>query len=113
MNTPGVKVGKKENKIGQRCSITNDIIFEDVHLPKEALVGEGGQGFKVAMKTFDRSRPWIAAGAAGLIRRALDESRGLLARAQDLRRADRAAPGGAVHAGRDGDRVRGDAPLCA
>ena len=75
MKTPGVKVGKKENKMGQRASLTNDIIFEDVRLPKSALVGEEGGGFKVAMKTFDRSRPWIAAGAAGLIKRALDESK--------------------------------------
>ena len=75
MSTPGVKVGKKENKLGQRASLTNDIIYEDVFIPKENLVGEEGQGFKVAMKTFDRSRPWIAAGAAGVIRRALDESR--------------------------------------
>ena len=44
-------------------------------MPKENLIGEEGGGFKVAMKTFDRSRPWIAAGAAGIIRRALDESR--------------------------------------
>jgi acyl-CoA dehydrogenase len=75
MSTPGVKIGKKEDKMGQRCSLTNDIIFEDVRLPKENLIGEEGGGFKVAMKTFDRSRPWIAAGAAGLIKRSLDESR--------------------------------------
>jgi acyl-CoA dehydrogenase len=75
MKTPGVKIGKKENKMGQRASLTNDIIFEDVRVPKENLIGEEGGGFKVAMKTFDRSRPWIAAGAAGIIRRALDESR--------------------------------------
>src|SRR5207237_521993 len=74
-NLPGVKIGKKENKMGQRASLTNDVIFEDVQLPKEALVGEEGGGFKIAMKTFDRSRPWIAAGAAGIIRRSLDESR--------------------------------------
>ena len=75
MKAPGVKIGKKENKMGQRASLTNDVIFEDVRLPKDALVGEEGGGFKVAMKTFDRSRPWIAAGAAGLIKRSLDESR--------------------------------------
>jgi acyl-CoA dehydrogenase len=75
MASPGVKIGKKENKMGQRASLTNDIIFEDVKVPKENLLGEEGGGFKVAMKTFDRSRPWIAAGAAGIIRRALDESR--------------------------------------
>ncbi|HEX2570866.1 MAG TPA: acyl-CoA dehydrogenase family protein [Polyangia bacterium] len=74
-NTPGVKIGKKENKMGQRASLTNDVIFEDVKIPKTALIGQEGAGFKVAMKTFDRSRPWIAAGAAGLIRRALEESR--------------------------------------
>jgi acyl-CoA dehydrogenase len=74
-DTPGVKIGRKEDKMGQRCSNTCDVIFEDVKLPKSALVGEEGAGFKVAMKTFDRSRPWIAAGATGLIRRCLEESR--------------------------------------
>ena len=71
----GVKVGKKENKMGQRASNTTDVIFDEVRLPKEALLGQEGEGFKIAMKTFDRSRPWIAAGAAGLIGRALHESR--------------------------------------
>ena len=75
MNTPGVKVGKKENKMGQRSSVTSDIIFEDVKVSKKNLLGEEGQGFKVAMKTFDRSRTWIAAGAAGIIKRSLDECR--------------------------------------
>jgi acyl-CoA dehydrogenase len=74
--TPGVKIGKKENKLGQRASITNDVIFEDVRIPRENLLGNEGEGFKIAMRTFDRSRPWIAAGAAGVIRRALEESRG-------------------------------------
>jgi len=74
-NTPGVKPGRKENKMGQRASNTTDVIFEDCKLPKTALVGPEDGGFKVAMKTFDRSRPWIAAGAAGIIRRSLEESR--------------------------------------
>jgi len=74
-NTPGVKAGRKENKMGQRASNTTDVIFEDCKIPKSALVGTEDGGFKVAMKTFDRSRPWIAATAAGVIRRALDESR--------------------------------------
>jgi acyl-CoA dehydrogenase len=74
-NTPGVKAGRKENKMGQRASNTTDVIFEDVKLSKSALVGTEDGGFKVAMKTFDKSRPWIAAMAAGVIRRALEESR--------------------------------------
>ncbi len=73
-DTPGVKTGRKEDKMGQRASNTTDVIFEDVVVPKEALIGREDQGFKIAMMTFDRSRPWIAAGATGAIRRALEES---------------------------------------
>jgi acyl-CoA dehydrogenase len=74
-DTPGVKTGRKEDKMGQRASNTTDVIFEDVKIHKSQLVGSEDGGFKIAMKTFDRSRPWIAATAAGVIRRALDESR--------------------------------------
>jgi acyl-CoA dehydrogenase len=74
-STPGVKAGRKENKMGQRASNTTDVIFEDVKLPKSALVGPEDGGFKIAMRTFDKSRPWIAATAAGVIRRSLEESR--------------------------------------
>ena len=74
-NAPGVKAGRKENKMGQRASNTTDVIFEDVKIPKSALVGSEDGGFKVAMRTFDKSRPWIAAMATGVIRRALEESR--------------------------------------
>jgi acyl-CoA dehydrogenase len=73
--TAGVSVGKKENKMGQRCSNTTDVIFEEVKVGKGNIVGAEGEGFKVAMRSFDRTRPWIAAGAAGIIRRSLDESR--------------------------------------
>jgi acyl-CoA dehydrogenase len=61
--------------MGQRCSNTTDVIFEEVKVGKANIVGPEGDGFKVAMRTFDRTRPWIAAGAAGIIRRALEESR--------------------------------------
>jgi acyl-CoA dehydrogenase len=74
-NTPGVKTGRKEDKMGQRASNTTDVIFEDCKIPKSALLGSEDAGFKIAMKTFDRSRPWIAATAAGVIRRSLEESR--------------------------------------
>jgi acyl-CoA dehydrogenase len=74
-NAPGVSVGKKENKMGQRASNTTDVIFDEVRLTRKNVVGGEGEGFKVAMRTFDRTRPWIAAGAAGIIRRCLDECR--------------------------------------
>jgi acyl-CoA dehydrogenase len=70
----GVSVGKKENKLGQRASNTVDVIFEEVRLRPEHIIGEPGKGFAIAMETFDKSRPMIAAQCAGLIRRAMDES---------------------------------------
>jgi acyl-CoA dehydrogenase len=73
---PGVSVGKKENKLGQRASNTVDVIFEDVELTADNLLGEPGRGFAIAMETFDKSRPMIASQCAGLIRRAMDESIG-------------------------------------
>lgn len=73
-DTPGVSVGKKEDKLGQRASDTATIHFEDVKVPKENMIAPPGQGFKVAMQTFDRTRPDIGAGACGLMRRCLDES---------------------------------------
>lgn len=73
-NTPGVKVGKKFDKLGQRASDTAEIVFENVEVPEENRLGEEGQGFYLAMKVFDYSRPGVAAAAVGLQRRALDES---------------------------------------
>ena len=73
-STPGIKAGRKEDKMGHRASNTTDVIMEDVKVHKSQLLGAEDGGFKIAMKTFDRSRPWIAASAAGTIRRALDES---------------------------------------
>jgi acyl-CoA dehydrogenase len=71
---PGLSVGKKEDKMGQRASDTADVILEDVKVGKEHLIGKEGEGFTIAMKTFDRTRPWIGALATGLMRRAIHES---------------------------------------
>ena len=71
--TPGISIGKKEDKMGQRASDTATIILEDVVVKKENVLAEAGDGFKLAMQTFDRTRPDIAAGACGIMRRALDE----------------------------------------
>jgi acyl-CoA dehydrogenase len=72
---PGVSAGKKEDKLGQRASDTADVIFEDVRLTSENLLGAPGQGFAIAMETFDKSRPMIAAICSGIIRRCAEESR--------------------------------------
>lgn len=70
----GLSIGKKEDKMGQRASDTATVILEDVKVPKRNVIAEAGDGFKVAMQTFDRTRPDIGAAACGLMRRALDES---------------------------------------
>lgn len=60
--------------MGQRASDTRGITFEDVRIPKEnVLLGEGA-GFKIAMETFDKTRPPVASGAVGLAQRCLDEA---------------------------------------
>ncbi|XP_012285184.1 probable medium-chain specific acyl-CoA dehydrogenase, mitochondrial [Orussus abietinus] len=70
----GVVPGRKEMNMGQRASDTRMITFEDVRVPEEnVLMGEGA-GFKIAMGTFDKTRPPVAAGAVGLAQRALDEA---------------------------------------
>ncbi|MFN8372239.1 MAG: acyl-CoA dehydrogenase family protein [Anaerolineae bacterium] len=70
---PGVSVGKKFDKLGQRASDTAEIVFENVEVPAENMVGKEGQGFYLAMGVFDHSRPGVAAAAVGLQRRALEE----------------------------------------
>lgn len=60
--------------MGQRASDTRGITFEDVRIPKENVLGKEGEGFKIAMTTFDKTRPPVAAGAIGLAQRALDEA---------------------------------------
>ncbi|WP_100332502.1 acyl-CoA dehydrogenase [Bacillus xiapuensis] len=69
---PGFSVGKKEKKLGIRSSPTTEIIFEDCRVPKENVLGEEGDGFKVAMMTLDGGRNGIAAQAVGIAQGALD-----------------------------------------
>jgi butyryl-CoA dehydrogenase len=72
--TPGFDFGKKENKMGIRASATRELVFEDCKVPATNLLGKEGQGFMVAMKTFDASRPGVAAQAVGIAQGALDEA---------------------------------------
>jgi acyl-CoA dehydrogenase len=73
-DTPGITVGRKEINMGQRCSDTRGITFEDVVVPASNVIATEGQGFKLAMRAFDYTRPPVAIGAVGLARRALDEA---------------------------------------
>ncbi len=70
----GVSVGKKEWNMGQRCSDTRGLTFENVVVPEANVVGEVGDGWKLAMAAFDYTRPAVSAAAVGLARAAMEHS---------------------------------------
>src|ERR1700689_3700719 len=72
--TPGFSVGEAEHKLGIRGSSTPPLYFSDCHIPSDALLGEEGNGFKIAMQTLDGGRIGLAAQALGIAQAALDAS---------------------------------------
>ena len=71
---PGFTVGQHEKKLGIRGSATSELIFNNVRLGKEHLLGQEGKGFKIAMMTLDGGRIGIAAQALGIAQGAIDET---------------------------------------
>ena len=71
-DSPGLSIGRTERKLGQRGSNTTEVFLENVNVPVENLLGRAGDGFIIAMKDFDMSRPAIAAQALGIAEGALD-----------------------------------------
>jgi len=71
-NTPGISTGVPENKLGIRSSNTTQVIFEDVRVPAKNLLGQEGDGFKIAMKTLDISRAVVGAMATGVAQGAFE-----------------------------------------
>ena len=71
-NLPGVKIVSNLKKMGQRASVQTEFVFEDVEVPKENLIGGEGQGFILAMKTFERTRTGVAALSVGNARAAYE-----------------------------------------
>eukprot|EP00597_Dinobryon_sp_UTEXLB2267_P004328 CAMPEP_0170074660 /NCGR_PEP_ID=MMETSP0019_2-20121128/11925_1 /TAXON_ID=98059 /ORGANISM="Dinobryon sp., Strain UTEXLB2267" /LENGTH=373 /DNA_ID=CAMNT_0010285107 /DNA_START=152 /DNA_END=1273 /DNA_ORIENTATION=- len=72
MKSPGLSLGKKEDKLGIRGSSTATVTFEDVKVPKFNLLGELGMGFKIAMTTLDSGRIGVASQALGIAQASLD-----------------------------------------
>jgi acyl-CoA dehydrogenase len=70
-DTPGIIRGPKEHNLGQHASNTARVTFEEVKVPASYRLGEDGDGFTIAMRTFDHTRPGIAAGANGITKAAL------------------------------------------
>jgi alkylation response protein AidB-like acyl-CoA dehydrogenase len=73
-DTPGLSVGKEEDKMGLRLSNTTDLIFEDCRVPVANRIGEEGEGFKLAMKNLDRSRPIGSIGSVSIAQAAIDHA---------------------------------------
>jgi len=71
-DAPGFEVGRIEPKMGIKGSTTGELFFNDCRVPAANLVGEEGDGFKIAMRILDRSRPGIAAQALGIAQGATD-----------------------------------------
>jgi acyl-CoA dehydrogenase len=71
-DTPGITIGKKENKMGQRAADTRELSFENVRVPARFRLGEGMDGFKIAMRTLDESRATVGAAAVGIARAAME-----------------------------------------
>lgn len=71
-NTPGVSFGKLEDKLGIRASATCQMMLDNVKIPKESVLGEVGEGFKIAMMTLDRGRIGIASQALGIAQASYD-----------------------------------------
>ncbi|HML32627.1 MULTISPECIES: acyl-CoA dehydrogenase [Sporomusa] len=71
---PGFTFGKKEHKMGINTSITMELVFQELKVPKENLLGKEGDGFKIAMATLDGGRIGVAAQALGIAQAALDHA---------------------------------------
>jgi alkylation response protein AidB-like acyl-CoA dehydrogenase len=74
LERPGVSCGDIHGKLGVRAGSTGWLSFQDVEIPRENLIGEEGEGFKIAMSCLDNGRYTVAAGATGLIRASLESS---------------------------------------
>ncbi|RPI87249.1 MAG: butyryl-CoA dehydrogenase, partial [Chloroflexi bacterium] len=74
LDRPGIRKGDLHGKLGVRAGSTGWLSFENVRIPEENLIGEEGEGFRIAMSCLDNGRYTVAAGATGLIRACLEAS---------------------------------------
>ncbi len=74
-NLPGIDIKPRLQKMGQKASVQNEIIYTDVEVPAENMLGQEGHGFLIAMKTFDRTRTGVAALSVGTARASFEISK--------------------------------------
>ncbi len=104
---PGFTFGAPEHKLGIKGSPTRELYFDNCEIPADRLIGDEGQGFKIALRTLDHTRVTIAAQALGIAQGALDYAVGYVKERKQFGQRDRRLPGPAVHARRHGDEAGG------
>ena len=110
-DTPGYTVLKIEEKLGQRAHDTAQLVFEDIRLTPDLMLGEPGQGYRIALSNLESGRIAIASQALGAARAAYEAALALCQGARDIRQADYRASGGELPPRRYGDRNRSGAPV--
>ena len=105
----GFALGAPERKLGIRVA-TRELLFEGCRLPGDRVIGEPGDGLRIALRTLDHTRVTIGAQAVGIAAGALDLATAYAKERPAVRHRDRPVPGRAVHAGRHGDGPRGRPP---
>jgi len=107
-NTPGVKYGRNEDKMGWKAQPTRTISFEGVRIPAGNRIGPEGQGFVYAMKGLDGGRLNIASCSLGAAQAALEQSLRYVGGTQAVRQTTGRVPGPAVQAGRYAHRFNSE-----
>ena len=108
---PGLRVGKKEDKLGIRASSTCELLLDECRVPRANVLGDPGQGYKVAIETLNEGRIGIGAQMVGLSQGALDHH-GLRPGTQAVRQGDRGVLGGSVSARSGGHGTRDGSGGC-
>ena len=108
-DTPGFAVARLEPKMGISGSTTGELTFDDCRIPAANLLGEEGEGFRIAMRILDRSRPGVAAQALGIAQGATDYALEYAKTRETMGKPIGAAPADPGEARRHGDGVRGGA----
>ena len=110
-DAPGFEVARLEPKMGISGSTTGELVFDGCRVPAANLLGAEGEGFRIAMRILDRSRPGVAAQGLGIAPGRDGLRAGVREDARDDGQADRPAPADRREARRHGDEVRGRAGL--
>ena len=108
-DTPGFAVARLEPKMGISGSTTGELTFDGCRIPAANLLGEEGEGFRIAMRILDRSRPGVAAQALGIAQGATDYALEYAKTRETMGKPIGAAPADPGEARRHGDGVRGGA----